>query len=158
MANEIKRSFGRANKAKLSSCNPKGEACPRVNTEFALTGKFDVQDGWLDRRTGEMRDTDRSYAFFEGKRNGTDVAAGISAGVFLRRPFDGFTEEEAKELTDFQKALIDCANAGDLDEVFEKNGVYDGKTVFVKSVVRHSEIPYGKNEARPVSYAIFDLK
>lgn len=158
MANEIKRSFGRANKAKLSNCNAKGESCPKVGTKFNLTGKFDVQDGWLDRRTGEMRDTDRSYAFFEGKRNGTDVANGISAGVFLRRPFDGFTEDESKDLTNFQKSLLDCFNAGDLDALFEKEGAYDSKTVVVKAIVKHSEIPYGKDTARPVSYAVFDLE
>lgn len=157
MANPIKRVFDKtqAQKAELSNANVKGSSCPTVGTEFALTGNFTVENGWLDRRTGEIRDKDRSYAFFEGKRNGKETEAGISAGVFLRRPFDGFTAEEEKSQTEFQKELLDCISAEDFFDLMQKKG---WKTIVVKDIVRHMETPYDKKDEKPVRYAIFDLK
>lgn len=159
MANTIHRVFDktRAQKAELSNANIKGSSCPNIGTEFTLTGNFTVENGWLDRRTNTRKDTDRSYAFFEGKRNGKDAEGGISAGVFLRRPFDGFTEEEEKSLTEFHKELLDCLGAEDLFDLFEKKNLW-GKTIVVKSVVRHMETPYNKDTEKPVRYAIFDIK
>ena len=156
---EIKRVFndGSSNKGKLSNANPKGGACPNLNTEFTLTGKFAVENGWLDRE-GKRQNEDREYAYFEGTRNGKDVPAGLSAGIFLRRPFDGFTEAEEAKLTDFEKQLLDCLSAEDLFDCLEKNGVFSGKKVFVKDIVRHSEKPYGQDTEKPVRYAIFDIK
>lgn len=159
MANEIKRVFDLkgSDKGKLSTANEKGGSCPNVNTLFTLTGKFTVEDGWLDR-SGNRQNTDRQYAYFEGTRNGKEVPNGIGAGIFLRRPFDGFTEEEEKALTPFHQALYNCISAEDLYDCLEENGVFTGKTLFVKAIVRHSEKPYGQDKEKPVRYAIFDLK
>lgn len=156
---EIKRTFndGSSNKGKLSNANPKGGSCPNKDTEFALTGKFTVENGWLDSK-GNRQNTDREYAYFEGTRNGKDVPAGLSAGIFLRRPFDGFTESEERDLTGFHKKLLDCLSAEDFFDLCEAEGVFSGKRLVVKAIVRHSEKPYGQDTEKPVRYAIFDLK
>ena len=148
---------GSTDKGKLAGANPKGGACPNINTEFTLTGKFTVEKGWTDRNN-VVQNEDREYAYFEGTRNQKPVPAGLSAGIFLRRPFDGFTESEETHLTDFQKQLLDCLSAEDLYDCLEKNGVFSDKKVFVKDIVRHSEKPYGQDTEKPVRYAIFDVK
>lgn len=144
------------NKGELTSANEKGGACPNQGTIFALTGKFSVEDGWLDRN-GERQNIDRKYAYFEGTRNGKETPAGIGAGIFLRRPFDGFTTEEEKDLTPFHKALLDCLDASDLYDLFERENAFTKKIV-VKAIVRHLETPYGGDKEKPVRYAIFGLE
>jgi hypothetical protein len=159
MSNQITRIFtsNASQKHTLSNSNPKGGACPNKDTEFTLTGNFVVENGWLDRN-GVRQNVDRQYAYFQGTRNGKDVPAGLSAGIFLRRPFDGFTESEEAVLTPFQKELNDCLSAEDLFDCLAKNGVFGGRKVFVKDIVRHSEKPYGQDTEKPVRYAIFDIK
>jgi hypothetical protein len=159
MAKTITRIFNhdKSNKGTLSTANSQGGSCPNLNTEFALTGKFTVEDGWTDSH-GDVQNKDRQYAYFEGKRNGKEVPAGISAGVFLRRPFGGFTEEEEKRLTDFHRGLLDCISAEDFFDLCEDKGVFNGKSLVVKDIVRHTETPYGKDKEYPVRYAIFDIK
>lgn len=156
MANEKKRVFA-SEKAKLSSANDKSSACPTVNTTFTLTGNVCVEDGWTDR-DGKVHNEDRSYAYFEGTRNGKYREAGISASVFLRRPFDGFTTEEESQLSEFSRELLKCLDAGELDALFERNGVYHSKTIKVQSHVLHTEVPYGQDKARPVRYANFVIE
>lgn len=155
MANEKKRLFG-TDKSKLALSNEKGALCPKVGTKFNLTGRFTCEEGYEDRRTKERVHTDRVYCYFEGKRNGIEREDGISAGIFLRRPFDGFTEAEFGQLTAFAKSLTDCGNAEDLFNLLEKEGW--NKTIVVKAIVRHTEVPYGKEQAQPVPYAVFDLE
>ena len=158
MANTISRVFGetRANKAKLANANPKGASCPNPGTEFVLTGNFTVEDGWTDSK-GKKQNTDRQYAYFEGTRNGKPVPAGISAGVFLRRPFDGFTEEEEATLTDFHKELLNCLSAEEFFDLIERKNAW-GKKIVVKSHTRHTEKPFGSDTEKPVRYAIFDIE
>lgn len=158
MANTIKRDFRktRADKANLANANVKGASCPNPGTEFVLTGNFDVDDGWLDSK-GNKQNTDRQYAYFEGKRNGKDVPAGISAGVFLRRPFDGFTEEEEATLTEFHKELLNCLSAEEFFDLMESKNAW-GKTIVVTRHTRHTEKPFGSDTEKPVRYAIFDIK
>lgn len=156
MANEKKRVFA-SEKARLAGSNDKTASCPSVDTTFTLTGKVCVEDGWTDRE-GKLRNTDKTYAYFEGTRNGKYREAGISASVFLRRPFDGFTPEEEKKLSEFSKKLIQCMDAAELDDLFEKNGIYSGKTIKVESHILHNEVPFGKNEERPVRYANFVIE
>lgn len=159
MANQINRIFSsdKSNKGTLSNSNAKGGACPNLNTEFTLTGKFTVENGWLDNQS-KRHNEDREYAYFEGTRNSKPVPSGLSAGIFLRRPFDGFTESEEKELTEFQKKLLDCLSAEDFFDLCEVSGVFSGKRLVVSKIVRHSEKPYGQDTEKPVRYAIFDLK
>lgn len=156
MANEKKRVFA-SEKARLAGSNDKTSTCPSVDTTFTLTGKVCVEDGWTDRE-GKLRNTEKTYAYFEGTRNGKYREAGISAAVFLRRPFDGFTAEEEGKLSAFSKELINCGDAAELDAVLEKNGVYGGKTIKVESHILHNEVPFGKNEERPVRYANFVIE
>ena len=158
MALTISRVFGetRANKAKLANANPKGASCPNPGTGFVLTGRFTVEDGWTDSK-GKKQNTDRQYAYFEGTRNGKPVPAGISAGVFLRRPFDGFTEEEEKALTDFHKELLNCLSAEDFFDLMESKNAW-GKTIVVKCHILHTEKPFGSDTEKPVRYAIFDIE
>lgn len=153
MANELTRVFG-ADKTQLAKANEKNGSTPSVGTTFNLTGNVAVEAGWLDRQ-GNRHNDDRFYAFFEGKRNGNAVANGINASIFLRRPFNGFTEEEQAQLNPFTAELTQCLDAGDLDAVFQKYGVYTGKTVKVASLIRHMEVPYGQDKERPVRYANF---
>lgn len=156
MANEITRIFG-TDKAKLASANVKGSVCPKVGTKFNLTGKFVCEEGYIDRATQKRVHTENVYCYFEGKRNGNDRPGGISAGTFLRRPYDGFTDSESANLTPFHKELIACENAGDLFELFEKVGAWN-KTLVVKSIVRHNEVPFGKEKEQPVPYSVFDIE
>lgn len=153
MANEKKRVFA-SEKANLSLANDKSASCPSVDTKFNLTGNVCVETGWTDR-DGRVRNEDKLYAYFEGSRNGITRDSGISASVFLRRPFDGFTTEEEGTLSEFSKELLKCLDAGELDKLFENSGVYAGKTIRVDSHVLHNEVPYGQKEARPVRYANF---
>lgn len=159
MANEIVRVFNLkgSDKGKLATANEKGGSCPNVNTAFKLTGNFTVEDGWIDRN-GNRQNTDRQYAYFEGTRNNNAVPSGIGGGIFLRRPFDGFTEDEEKELTPFHKQLYNCISAEDLYSCFEENKVFEGKTIIVKKIIRHIEKPYGQDTEKPVRYAIFDIE
>ncbi len=159
MANTSNRNFNlvKADKEKLRNANPKGGACPNLNTEFALTGKFDIQNGWFDQK-GQPHNEEREYAYFEGTRNQKPVPAGLSAGIFLRRPFDGFTDDESKSLTDFHRKLLDCISAEDFFDLCEAEGVFSGKRLVVSAVVRHNERPFGQDTEKPVRYAIFDLK
>lgn len=153
MAAEKKRVFA-SEKARLAGSNDKTSTCPSVDTKFTLTGNVAVEDGWTDR-DGNVHNTDKTYAYFEGTRNSKYREAGISASVFLRRPFDGFTAEEEKQLSAFSKELIKCMDAAELDALFEKNGIYNGKTLRVESHVLHTEVPYGQDKPRPVRYANF---
>lgn len=145
-----------SNKGDLSSVNEKNGACPNIGTVFTLTGNFTVEDGWLDRN-GERQNTDRKYAYFEGTRNGKEATAGVGAGIFLRRPFDGFTAEEEKSLTPFHKSLLDCIDASDLYDLFERENAFTKKIV-VKAIVRHNETPYGGDKEKPVRYAVFGVE
>lgn len=156
MANEIKRVFG-SDKSKMSLANEKNSVCPKAGTKFNLTGKFVCEDGYIDRATGKRVHEDRVYCYFEGQRNGQNREGGISASTFLRRPFNGFTEEEEKQLSAFQKDLLNCENAGDLYDLFEKYGVWN-KNIIVRSIVRHNEVPYGKQAEQPVQYCNFDIE
>lgn len=157
MANTIRRSFieTRAAKDKLAVANEKTSVIPVVGTEYRLTGNFAVENGWVDRN-GNRRNTDRVYAYFEGSRNGKVAYNGISAGVFLRRPFSGFTDDEQESLTDFHKSLLNCLNAEDFFDLIEENNAWN-KTIVVKDVIRHLEVVFGTDEVRPIRYAIFDL-
>lgn len=150
MANEITRVFGRENAQNLNLANDKTGSVPSVGTKFQLTGNFAVEERSVN---GAEK---RFYAYFEGQRNGRPSAKGLSGTMFLRRPFGGFPAETA--LTDFQKRLNDCGNAADLDSLFQSSGVYNGKTIVVKSHAINNEIPYGKDKEAPVRYAIFDLE
>ena len=156
MANEIKRVFG-TDKTKLTLANEKGSACPKPGTKFNLTGKFICEEGYIDRASQKRVHEDRVYCYFEGQRNGQTREGGISASIFLRRPFDGFTDEETAQLTDFHKELLACDNAGDLFELFERTNAWR-KTIAVKSIVRHTEVPFGKDTAQPVPYSVFDFE
>ena len=156
MANEKKRVFA-SEKARLAGSNDKTSTCPSVDTIFTLTGWVCVEDGWTDRE-GKLRNTDKTYAYFEGTRNGKYREAGISAAVFLRRPFDGFTTEEESQLSEFSKELLKCMDAAELDALFEKKGIYGGKTIKVQSHVLHTEIPFGQDKSRPVRYANFVIE
>ena len=156
MANEIKRLFG-TDKAKLAEANIKGSVCPKVGTKFNLTGRFVCEEGYIDRATQKRVHTENVYCYFEGKRNGVDREGGISAGVFLRRPYDGFTDSESANLTAFHKDLLACENAGDLFDLFEKVGAWN-KTLIVKSLVRHNEVPFGKDKEQAVPYSVFDIE
>lgn len=156
MANEKKRVFA-SEKANLSLANNKSSACPNVGTIFTLTGNVAVEAGWTDRN-GNTQNTDRFYAYFEGTRNGTNREGGISASVFLRRPFDGFTTEEESQLSEFSKELLKCMDAAELDALFEKKGIYGGKTIKVQSHVLHTEVPFGQDKSRPVRYANFVIE
>lgn len=153
MANEKTRVFGR--EGSLAGANEKGAACPSVGTTYELTGRFAVVQGWTDR-AGKVHDEDRSYAFFEGKKNGKEVAKGLSAGLFLRRPFNGFPTDAT--LTDFQKQLVECNDAEDLYSVLEKAKCFDGKKIVVKNHISVNEIPFGGDKEKPVKYANFDVE
>lgn len=153
MANEMKRVFA-SEKAKLNLANDKSSACPSVDTKFTLTGNVCVEAGWTDR-DGKVHNEDRYYAYFEGTRNGITRDNGISASIFLRRPYNGFTEEEEKQLSEFSKELLKCMDAAELDALFYKSGVYSGKTIRVQSHVLHNEVPFGQDKERPVRYANF---
>lgn len=145
-----------ADKGALACVNEKGGACPNIGTKFTLTGNFTVEDGWTDRN-GTVQNKDRKYAYFEGTRNGKEVSAGVGAGIFLRRPYDGFTAEEEKSLTPFHKSLLDCLDASDLYDLFERENAFS-KSIVVKAIVRHNETPYGGDKEKPVRYAVFDLE
>ena len=45
-----------------------------------------------------------------------------------------------------------------LDSLFEKKGIYGGKTIKVQSHVLHTEIPFGQDKSRPVRYANFVIE
>lgn len=154
MANELVRVFG-TDKAKLAEANIKGSACPKIGTKFDLTGKFVCEEGYVDRASQKRVHTENIYCYFEGKRNSNERPGGISAGVFLRRPYDGFTDSETSKLTEFHKDLLACENAGDLFDLFEKKG---WKTIVVKDIVRHNEVPFGKDKEQPVPYSVFDIE
>ena len=81
---------------------------------------------------------------------------GISAGTFLRRPFNGFPQDA--ELSTFQKALLNCNDAEDLYAVLEKFGCFSTKKIAAKSHIMVSEIPFGGTEPKPVRYANFDVE
>lgn len=153
MANEKKRVFA-SEKANLSLANEKSSTCPNVGTKFTLTGQVCVEKGWVDGE-GKEHNTDRFYAYFEGTRNGQVRERGISASVFLRRPFNGFTESEQAQLSEFSKELLTCLDAGELDTLLEKKGIYGGKAIKVESHITHEEVPYGQDKPRKVRYANF---
>lgn len=154
MANEKKRVFA-SEKANLNLANEKSGTCPNVGTKFTLTGNVCVEQGWVDGE-GNPRNQDRYYAYFEGTRNGQVRERGISANIFLRRPFNGFTESEQAQLTEFSKELLSCLDAGELDSLLEKKGVYGGKTIKVESHITHEEPVFGQpDKIRKVRYANF---
>lgn len=154
MANEkLTRVFGR--EGSLAGANDKNSACPSVGTMFNLTGNYAVVQGWTDRN-GKVHNEERLYAYFEGTKNGKPKDGGISAGTFLRRPFNGFPQDA--ELSTFQKALLDCNDAEDLYAVLEKFGCFSTKKIVAKSHIMVSEIPFGGTEPKPVRYANFDVE
>ena len=160
MANEITRNFvayDDAKKAVLSSANDRSGAVPSVGTKFVLTGRFHTENGYLDRY-GKRWHEGRVYCYFEGSRNGQYRPGGISANIFLRRPFDGFLPEEEANLTVFSKKLADCMDAGELYDVLKTTGCFDGKTIIVKDHIWHTEKPYGRDEERPIRYAVFAIE
>jgi len=86
------------------------------------------------------------------------VEGGVSASIFLRRPFNGFTEEQMKQLTPFQQLLNGCGDAGDLDAVLDKSGAYAGKKIVCVDIIYNKEVPYGQTAERSVAYSVFDVK
>lgn len=146
-----------AREGSLVGANGRNAGQVAKGTEFVLTGKFAIENGWKDR-SGVKHNEDRKYAYFEGTRNGKAVEGGVSASVFLRRPFNGFTEEQTKQLTPFSQMLVDCGDAGDLDTVLEKVGAYAGKKIVCTDIIYNKEVPYGQKDERNVPYSVFDIK
>jgi hypothetical protein len=151
----MERVFGR--EGSLTGANGRNAGQVAKDTEFVLTGKYAIEQGWTDR-DGKKHNEDRKYAYFEGTRNGKAVEGGVSASVFLRRPFNGFTEEQMKQLTPFQQLLIGCGDAGDLDAVLDRSGAYAGKKIVCVDIVYNKEVPYGQKDERNVPYSVFDVK
>lgn len=151
----MERVFGR--EGSLTGANGRNAGQVAKGTEFVLTGKYAIENGWTDR-DGKKHNEDRKYAYFEGTRNGKSVQGGVSASVFLRQPYNGFTEEQQKQLTPFSQMLIGCGDAGDLDMVLEKSGAYAGKKIVCVDIIYNKEVPYGQTAERSVAYSVFDVK
>lgn len=151
----MERVFGR--EGSLTGANGRNAGQVAKGTEFVLTGKYAIESGWTDR-DGKKHNEDRKYAYFEGTRNGKSVEGGVSASIFLRRPFNGFSEEQRKQITPFSQMLLDCGDAGDLDTVLDKNGAYAGKKIVCVDIIYNKEVPYGQTAERSVAYSVFDVK
>ena len=152
----LERVFARV-EGSLIGANGRNAGQVAKDTKFVLTGRYAIEQGWTDR-DGNKRNTERKYAYFEGTRNGNAVEGGVSASIFLRRPFNGFSEEQMKKLTAFHQMLIGCGDAGDLDNVLQKYGAYAGKTIVCTDIIYNKEVPYGQKDERNVPYSVFDIK
>lgn len=151
----LERVFAR--EGSLVGANGRNAGQVAQDTIFTLTGNYCIEVGWKDR-DGEIRNKERKYAYFEGTRNGDKMEDGISASIFLRKPYNGFTKEQLAELTEFSRKLVGCNDAGDLYKVLEEAGVFGGKSIVCTKLIYNKEVPFGQKDERNVPYSVFDVK